>query len=80
MTINAEPCDFALCKTGEPTLTGGRAQLRWWVRGDLDGFFGLFSNSMAIYFAFQAYRLAKKWNCHYLGRRQEVSRNPCSPC
>jgi AGZA family xanthine/uracil permease-like MFS transporter len=70
-------------------------QLRWWVRGDLDGFFGLFSNSMAntltaifllsvvaklpgdivfssivpaivlslafgnIYFAFQAYRLAK---------------------
>ena len=71
-------------------------QLRWWVRGDLDGFFGLFSNSLAntltaiflisvvakmpneivfgsmvpaivlslafgnIYFALQAYRLAKK--------------------
>jgi adenine/guanine/hypoxanthine permease len=70
--------------------------LRWWVRGDLDGFFGLFSNSMAntlaaifllsvvaklpndivfghivpavvlslafgnIYFAWQAYRLAKR--------------------
>src|SRR5262245_25766847 len=73
-----------------------QAEIRWWVRGDLDGFFGLFSNSMAntltaiflisvvakmpneivfggmvpaivlslafgnIYFAVQAYRLAKK--------------------
>ncbi len=72
------------------------SKLRWWVRGDLDGFFGLFSNSLAntltaiflisvvakmpneivfgsivpavvlslafgnIYFALQAYRLAKK--------------------
>ena len=72
------------------------AQFRWWTRGDLDGFFGLFSNSLAntltaifllsvvakmpneivfgsmvpaialslafgnIYFALQAYRLAKK--------------------
>jgi adenine/guanine/hypoxanthine permease len=77
-------------------MTGKATQLRWWVRGDLDGFFGLFSNSMAntlaaifllsvvanmpneivfgkivpavvlslafgnIYFALQAYRLAKR--------------------
>ena len=77
-------------------MNDASAKLRWWVRGDLDGFFGLFSNSMAntltaiflisvvakmpndivfgsmvpaivlslafgnIYFAFQAYRLAKK--------------------
>jgi len=77
-------------------MKSGEDKLRWWVRGDLDGFFGLFSNSMAntlaaiflisvvagmphdivfgsivpatvlslafgnIYFALQAYRLAKK--------------------
>jgi len=28
-------------------MTSKQTQLRWWVRGDLDGFFGLFSNSMA---------------------------------
>src|SRR3974390_702650 len=80
--------DLGMSSTGAP--------MRWWVRGDLDGFFGLFSNSMAntltaifllsvvaklpgeivfssivpaivlslafgnIYFALQAYRLAKK--------------------
>jgi AGZA family xanthine/uracil permease-like MFS transporter len=77
-------------------MAGSGTQLRWWVRGDLDGFFGLFSNSIAntltaifllsvvakmpndivfgsivpaiglslafgnIYFAIQAYRLARK--------------------
>jgi adenine/guanine/hypoxanthine permease len=77
-------------------MADSSSQLRWWVRGDLDGFFGLFSNSLAntltaiflisvvakmpneivfgsmvpaivlslafgnIYFALQAYRLAKK--------------------
>ena len=77
-------------------MASSGTQSRWWVRGDLDGFFGLFSNSIAntltaifllsvvakmpseivfgsivpaiglslafgnIYFAIQAYRLARK--------------------
>jgi adenine/guanine/hypoxanthine permease len=28
-------------------MASSGTQLRWWVRGDLDGFFGLFSNSIA---------------------------------
>jgi adenine/guanine/hypoxanthine permease len=28
-------------------MNGADTRLRWWVRGDLDGFFGLFSNSLA---------------------------------
>jgi AGZA family xanthine/uracil permease-like MFS transporter len=28
-------------------MVDANARLRWWVRGDLDGFFGLFSNSLA---------------------------------